>query len=145
MIYIHLVFSTKNRKPFLSDRALRNDMHAYLAGSLKKTKCVPVQVGGPEDHIHALFELTRVLDIAELTREIKRASSVWAKEKSPTWRDFEWQSGYAAFSVSHSLTPKVKKYIETQEEHHKKSSYQDEFISLLKHHNITYDERYLWD
>jgi putative transposase len=145
MIYIHMVYSTKHRIPLLRNKSLRSEMHRYLAGSLKTLECVPILVGGHDDHIHALFQTSRMLGIAKIVGETKRVSSIWAKTRDNAWRDYAWQHGYGAFSVSHSLISRAVKYIENQEEHHKTVTFQEEFRKLLKKHGIEFDERYVWD
>ncbi len=144
-VWIHLIFSTKNRFPFLSDKKVRADMHAYLAQMLREQDCETLIVNGVEDHVHALFALSRTNAIASVVKEIKRTSSGFAKDLSPTLAKFQWQSGYGAFSVSQSNLVDVVKYIEDQEEHHKRVSFQDEYRAFLKAYGIDYDERYVWD
>ena len=144
-LWIHLIFSTKNRFPFLSDKKLRTDIHAYLAKLLREQDCETLIVNGVEDHVHALFALSRTHSIASVVREIKRTSSGFAKELSATLAKFHWQGGYGAFSVSESKRPDVIRYIDNQETHHLKVTFQDEFRALCKRHGIEIDERYVWD
>lgn len=144
-VWIHLIFSTKNRYPFLTDKQLRLDTHSYLATVLRNHECETLIVGGVEDHIHALFALSRNYSIADIVKEIKIASSKWIKEQSPAQKQFSWQSGYGAFSVSQSHLDQVTRYIERQEEHHKRVTFQDEFRAFLKKYNVEYDEQYVWD
>ena len=103
----HLIFSTKNRFSFLSDRQIRIDMHAYLATILRSHDCETLIVGGTNDHVHALFDLSRKYSISTIVKEAKRTSSAWIKEVSPSSRKFHWQNGYAAFSVSQSDLDRV--------------------------------------
>jgi len=141
-VIIHLVFSTKHRQPFIvSDK--QNDMFSYLAGTLNGLDCPAILVGGMPDHIHALFVLSRTLSVCKVVEELKKESSKWAKERIHP--GFYWQTGYGAFSVSPSRVEKVKQYITTQEEHHRTSTFQDEFRALLRKHGIAWDERYVWD
>ena len=144
-LWTHLIFSTKNRFPFLSDKKLRTDMHGYLAKMLREQDCETLIVNGVEDHIHALFALSRTRSIAAVVKEIKRTSSGRAKETSATLEKFHWQAGYGAFSVSQSNLEEVVRYIENQEEHHKRVTFQDEYRAFLKAYGIEYDERYVWD
>ena len=144
-LWTHLIFSTKNRFPFLREPQIRNDMHAYLAKVLRSNDCETLIVGGATDHIHALFDLFRTHCIATVVEEIKRTSSSWIKDISPSCRKFHWQNGYGAFSVSQSELDRVYRYIERQEEHHRRITFQDEFRSFLKNYRIDYDERYVWD
>jgi REP element-mobilizing transposase RayT len=123
-LYTHLVFSTKQRKPYLRDYALRERLHAYLAGACNHLKSPSLIVGGVEDHVHTLCRLSKTISIAELIRELKRESSKWVKSESPRLKVFQWQNGYGAFSVSPSHVEDLKAYIANQEEHHKKESFQ---------------------
>jgi putative transposase len=144
-VWIHLIFSTKDRYPFLAGKPVRLDMHAYLATVLRNHECETLVVGGVEDHIHALFALSRNHSIADIVKEIKIALSRWVKEKSSTLSQFSWQRGYGAFSVSQSQLDEVTRYIEWQEEHHRRISFQDEYRAFLKKYRVEYDERYVWD
>jgi putative transposase len=144
-ILIHSVFSTKERRPFLRDRTLRDETHCYLGGILANLDCQPIIVGGVDDHVHLLFALSRTRDIAEVVKEVKRGSTLWIKTRSLNLRDFHWQNGYGAFSIGFSQIPDVKQYIADQEEHHRKISFQDEYVALLRRYEIEYDERYVWD
>ena len=142
---MHTVFSTKDRRPFLRDTALRQEMHCYLGGILKHLDCQPFIVGGVEDHVHLLASLSRAGTAAEMVKEVKRGSSLWAKEREAGLRDFGWQNGYGMFSIGASQIEDVRRYIAEQEQHHRKVSFQDEFRLLLKRYELAYDERYVWD
>jgi REP element-mobilizing transposase RayT len=142
-VYIHLVFSTKDRRPWLSPQ-IRPDLHAELGGISKTLHCAPILVGGEADHIHILARFGRTITQADWVKELKRVSNLWLK-KQGGFDEFEWQSGYADFSVSHSNLERARRYIENQEAHHRKMNYQDEVRSLLKRHHIEWDERYIWD
>ena len=144
-IVLHVIFSTKNRVPFLKNVDLRSRFHAYLAGTLRQLDCEPILVNGVEDHIHILCNLSRTISVAKLIEEVKKNSSKWIKEQEPTYHDFFWQSGYGAFSVSQSNVERVREYVATQEDHHRKVSFQDEFRALCRKHGIEFDERYVWD
>jgi REP element-mobilizing transposase RayT len=144
-LWTHLIFSTKNRFPFLSDKVIRAEMHAYLAHMLRTYDCETQIVGGVDDHVHALFALSRKHPIADVIKEVKRTSSSWVKQTSPKFSRFYWQGGYAAFSVSQSNLDEVIRYIANQEEHHKRMTFQDEYRAFLKAHAIDYDERYVWN
>jgi REP element-mobilizing transposase RayT len=143
-VYIHLVFSTKNRQPFLPDKDMRVDLHAQFGGISKKLDCPPILVGGVEDHAHILARFGRTITQAEWVKELKRVSNLWLKE-TYSLRNFEWQGGYAAFSVSESNLRQVEQYTAKQEEHHRKVSFQDEVRALLRRHRLEWDERYFWD
>jgi putative transposase len=144
-IYVHLVFSTKHRQPFLTDKQIRNDCHAYLAGTCKQRGSVSLLVGGVEDHVHILCTLSREEAVAVLVRELKRESSKWLKEKSAALRDFYWQAGYGVFSVSPAHVEALKRYIADQEAHHRRESFQEEYRRLLGKYGVVFDERYVWD
>ena len=144
-IWTHLVFSTKERYPFLSDEPVRQDLHAYLASILKANRCPTLLVGGVSDHVHLLFVLSKNHSIANIVWTVKRSSSKWIKGQSIGLRKFHWQEGYGAFSVSQSDVERVQRYILNQETHHRKRSFQDEFRQFLKKYEIAFDERYVWD
>ena len=144
-ILLHTVFSTKERRPFLRDIAVREELHRYLGGILKELECQPIMVGGVEDHVHLLSALSRTCTPAEMVKELKRGSSLWIKQRDPGLRDFSWQNGYGIFSIGFSQTEAVRAYIANQEEHHRKMTFQDEFRLLLRRYAVEYDERYVWD
>ena len=144
-IWTHLVFSTKERYPFLTDQKVRGDMHAYLAKTLKANNCPTLIVGGVPDHVHLLFVLSKNHSIASIVWAIKRSSSKWVKTQDESLRKFHWQEGYGAFSVSQSHVERVEKYILNQERHHRRKTFQDEFRGFLKKYEVDYNERYVWD
>ena len=143
-VYIHLVFSTKNRQPFLRGVEMRTRLHSQLGGISKALGCAPILTGGIEDHVHMLARLSRTIIQAEWVKELKRVSNLWLKAEYQM-RDFEWQGGYADFSVSESNLEQVKHYITHQEQHHQRINFQDELRELLKRHRVEWDERYVWD
>jgi len=144
-ILVHTVFSTKDRRPFLRDKGMREELHCYVGGILNNLNCQPIIVGGVEDHVHLLCALSRTCQAAEMVKEIKRGSSVWVKSKSRGLQDFAWQNGYGIFSIGFSQIAAVRKYVAGQEEHHREVSFQDEFRQLLRRYEIAFDERYVWD
>ena len=144
-ILVHTVFSTKERRPFLRDKILRDELHSYLGGILTHLECQPVIVGGVADHVHLLCALSRTCDAAKMVKEVKRGSTLWLKAKDPGLRDFAWQTGYGIFSIGFSQIPTVRDYIAGQEDHHRKVTFQDELRVLLKRYEIEFDERYVWD
>ncbi len=144
-VLIHLVFSTKHRQPYLRAPELRGIMTGYMVGILWNIKCPSLIIGAVEDHVHVLCNLHRTVTIAHLVEELKTSSSARIKEEGPALRDFHWQNGYGAFSVSQSNVEPVKAYIGAQEEHHRKRSFQEEFRLMLQRHGIECDERYVWD
>jgi len=144
-ILLHLVFSTKERRPFLHDQALREELHRYLGGILTHLDCQPLIIGGVEDHVHLLFAHSRTATVADVVKELKRGSTLWMKSKSPELTEFAWQGGYGVFSIGQSQVEDVRAYIAGQEEHHHKVSFQEEFRRLLQRYEIAFDERYVWD
>lgn len=150
--YQYLVFSTKQRVPFLRDKMLRTELHAYIGSISKQLECAPLIVGGVADHVHILARLGRTITLADWSKEIKRMSTAWLKKHAPVptmtplpLKDFSWQAGYGVFSVSQSNAEAVHEYISRQEEHHRTVTFQDEYRMLLRKHNIEWDERYVWD
>jgi len=144
-VVLHVVFSTKNRVPFLRETEVRVRLHAYMAGVLQHIGCEPILINGVEDHVHILCNLSRTVTIAGLVEEAKKSTSKWMKERGPQYGDFFWQGGYGAFSVSQSNVETVRIYIATQEEHHRTVSFQDELRALCRKHGVEIDERYVWD
>ncbi len=144
-VYLHLVFSTKNRVPFLNDRALQNETHTYLGGAYRNLDSPSLTVGGIEDYVHILCRFSRIITIANLLKGLKKESSKWIKRKDSSLNDFHWQGGYGAFSISPADVPKLRQYIARQEEHHRQEGFQDEFRRLLRKFDVEYDERYVWD
>ena len=145
VVYVHLVFSTKDRRPFLRERKVRESLHAYLGDISKRLDCPPILVGGVEDHVHMLARLGRTITQAEWVKEVKRVSNHWLKEHDVELANFEWQGGYADFSVSQSNLKQVQEYIAQQEEHHRTMTFQDELRSLLRKHHVECDECYVWE
>ena len=129
----------------LRDPARRESMHSYLGSVSKALDCPPILVGGVEDHIHMLCRFGRTSAQADWVKEVKRVSHVWAEQHWADFQEFQWQGGYADFSVSQSNLEEVKAYIARQEEHHRKLSFQDELRILLRKHELPWDERYVWD
>jgi REP element-mobilizing transposase RayT len=142
-VLVHLIFSTKHREPLIGPE-IRPRLHAYMVGILDNLKSPSLQTGGAADHVHTLFLLGRTISQAELVEEVKKSSSKWMKTDGGV-RAFSWQSGYGAFSIGESQAAAVIKYIQNQEEHHRKISFQDEFRKFLERYQVAYDERYVWD
>lgn len=138
----HVVFSTKERRPLL--KTIRTELHPYIAGIARANKFYAKEIGGTNDHVHCLLSLPATMPVSKAVQLIKGGSSKWIGDKFPELRDFAWQAGYGAFSVSISQEPAVKKYIQNQPEHHKKISFQDEFRALLSKHGIEWNEKYVW-
>lgn len=142
-VLVHLTFSTKHREPVMAPN-IRPRLHAYLAGVLDNLGSPSLQVGGAADHVHALFGLHRTASQAEVVEQVKTASSRWMKSDGGV-SAFAWQSGYGAFSIGQSQADAVIRYIQHQEEHHRKVTFQEEFRRLLARYKIAFDERYVWD
>jgi putative transposase len=143
LILVRIIFSTKNRKPFLRSIELRSQVHAYLTGALRCLESDPLIVGGVEDHVHILCRLSRKISLSELVKNLKTSSTRNLKDNGH--HGFSWQSGYGVFSVSQSVKESVIAYIANQEIHHRKACFQDEFRALLTKHVVHFDERYVWD
>jgi putative transposase len=138
--HIHLVFSTKDRRKLIP-KSLQRPLWAYLAGICKNNDMLSFAVGGMEDHAHLLFRLPPTIGLAKAINMLKANSSSWMSEQG---RRFSWQKGYGAFSVSSSMVPAVIEYIDAQERHHQKMSFDEEFIALLEKHGVEYDSRYVF-
>jgi putative transposase len=144
-IYLHLVFSTKHRQPFLRDAAFRQRVHAYLMGICRNLSCPSLQTGGVEDHVHILCRFGKGIEIQNLLRDIKRDSSIWIKTEMPSLGDFHWQLGYGAFSISATHVDDLIRYIANQEEHHRTETFQEEYRRICDRNGVEIDERYVWD
>jgi REP element-mobilizing transposase RayT len=142
--YFHCVFSTKNRKPLITP-ALSQRLLPFLAGIARKNDLKTVEPGGVADHVHILLALPAKVAIAKAMQLIKGGSSKWVHDTFPEHRQFQWQEKYGAFSVSISQLERTREYIRNQEEHHRKMSFKEEFLTLLRKHGIEYDEHYLWE
>ena len=143
-VYIHLTFSTKNRMPLI-DEQIAPRLMEYLGGVCKQLNCIPIQIGGAKDNVHILCLLSKKITQIKLVEEVKKSSSKWIKTIAPSYRNFYWQDGYGIFSVNPSEVEVVIDYIKNQEEHHKKRTFQKEFLAFLKKYNIEFNEQYLWD
>ncbi len=142
-VYIHLVFSTKDRRPFLRNTEVRGALHPYISGVSKNLGCPVLIANGTEDHVHLLSRFGRTITQAAWVKELKRTSNLWLQEQGLS--DFRWQNGYADFSVSASNVEQVRRYIMRQEEHHRRTNFKDELRALLSKHGVEWDERYVWD
>jgi putative transposase len=142
--YIHITFSTKHRQPFI-DPSIEELLYAYLGGICKNLDCSPIRVGGYVDHIHIACSLAKDVTLMKLLQVIKANSSKWMKSNGEAYHNFGWQDGYAAFSINPSEIDAVVRYIETQKEHHQRTSFKNEFRHLLDQNHVEYDERYVWD
>ncbi len=143
-LHVHLVFSTKNREPIITDD-VRDALHAYRATVLRNLGCAPVLINSMADHAHLLFDLARTVSVSQAVEDVKKASSKWIKTQGPEFAGFAWQSGYGAFAVSESNVETVRGYIANQREHHRKKSFQEEYRQFLERHRIAFNERYVRD
>ena len=143
-LLVHVIFGTKDRRPTITAE-LRPRLLAYMGGVVRAVGGTPAIVNGTDDHVHILLGLPVTKAVADVLRVVKANSSRWAHETFPARRDFAWQSGYGAFSVSQSNAAAVHAYIAEQEEHHRRMSFQEEYVAFLKRHGIAYDERYVWE
>lgn len=140
---MHCVFSTKSRHKTISSQ-LRERLWAYLGGIARKNAMRALAVGGTDDHVHILVSLPATLSVSNAVQLIKGSSSKWIHETFPSCRDFAWQEGYGAFSISMSGVKDTISYIDTQEEHHQRTTFEEEYLAFLKRHEVEYDERYVW-
>lgn len=143
-LYVHLVFSTKNRERVLPD-GIRLDLHSYLGGILNGLGCVPVETNSEPDHVHILFIFSRTESVSNVAGQVKKSSNDWLRTKDGRFAQFFWQAGYGAFSVSQSAVEEVRQYIRNQHEHHQHTSFQDEYRAFLRRYEVEFDERYVWD
>jgi len=143
-ILVHLIFSTKHREPLLS-KSIGAQTHAYMAAMIRDMGCECYRAGGVEDHVHFAIRLSRVLPISELLVKLKTGSSRWLKTQNGVVPDFAWQKGYGVFSAGYRDLDKMLLYIDGQEEHHRKTTFQDEYRALLIENGVEWDERYVWD
>jgi len=142
-IIVHVVFSTKNREPLLI-KAVRDDFFAYTVGILNSLDCITLAINGTEDHVHGLIVMSKTISLSKMMEEMKGGSSRWLNSGTAVKGRFAWQAGYGAFSVSESQISRVVDYIVGQEEHHRKATFQDELIALLKKHRIEFDKQHIW-
>ena len=140
---MHCIFSTKGRYPFI-DSDLESRLWPYLGGIARENRMKALAIGGTTDHIHALLSVPGMMSFAKAVQLIKGGSSKWINDTFPRPKKFAWQEGYGAFSVSASQVPKTIAYINNQKEHHRKKTFQEEFLELLTKHGIEYDQRYVF-
>lgn len=143
-VQVHLVFSTKHRERLITD-AVRPALHAYMATVLQNLDCPAGLINSVEDHVHILFELARTVAISTAVEEVKKSSSKWIKTQGDGFAQFAWQAGYGAFSVSESNAQAVHDYIAKQQEHHRHTTFQDEYRLFLERHRVAFDEQYVWE
>lgn len=144
VVIVHLIFSTKDRRPYLA-ADVQDPVHAYLATVVRNTGCECYRVGGVDDHVHLAIRLSRTITIAQLVEQLKSASSKWTKTRADDLGDFSWQRGYACFSVGPQDLESLIQYIDHQREHHVSQSFQTELRWFLQKYGVEYDEAYVWD
>ena len=149
-VWLHTVFSTRNRQRVFLQGDMRDATCSYMTGILQEIDCSVARINVTADHVHILHQLCRTRTIADVVGTVKRRTTDWVVEQewaqgNLDFHNFHWQHGYGTFSVSESATVDVKKYIDTQEEHHRRMTFQDEYRALLRKHGIDFDERYVWD
>ncbi|MEO8434915.1 MAG: IS200/IS605 family transposase [Pyrinomonadaceae bacterium] len=142
-LHYHVIFSTKNRYPWLVPD-IEQRIWKFIGGIARTHKMTALQIGGVEDHIHALVTAPPTIAPFEIAKHLKGESSKWIHDEFPKLRKFGWQDGYGAFTVSKSKIPEVIRYIQNQREHHRKQTFQEEYLEFLRANGIDYDERYLW-
>jgi len=142
-LFFHMIFSTKHREPLLIPD-LKPRLFEYMGGIIRNKTGTSLLINGPADHVHVLAILPATITLSDFMRDLKGDSSGWAKSDLGI-RDFGWQTGYAAFSVSKSAVESVRTYIENQEDHHQRVSFQEEYLKFLKRNEIDYDERFVFD
>jgi putative transposase len=143
-VIVHIVFSTKHRQNFIDD-TIKDELFNYLGGTCKHLECNPIRVGGYRNHVHILCFLSKKITLIKLLEDVKKNSSKWMKTKGEAYTNFYWQDGYGAFSVNPKQVDLVIAYIDNQEKHHSKHTYEDEMRAFFKQYGIEYDERYVWD
>src|ERR1051326_7475535 len=141
--YHHCVFCTKERRPIITPQ-LRDRLRPFLGGIARQNQMKAIEVGGMPDHVHMLLSLPSTLSIAKALQLIKGGSSKWVHDTFPEHRLFRWQVKYGAFGVSVSQLDRIIQYIKDQEVHHRKMTFQEEFLTLLNKHRVEYNGRYLW-
>jgi putative transposase len=143
-LLVHFTWSTAGREPWI-ETEMREDLYSYIGGIMKNKKAKLISAGGMFDHIHLYASMPSTISVADFVNAVKSNSSRWVHESYSRLRNFAWQEGYGAFSVSKSEEGKVVRYISNQEDHHRKRTFKEELIGLLEKHGIEYDKRYIWD
>ena len=143
-VLVHLVFSTKNREPSITAE-IETELHPYMATICRELKSPSLAIDGTTDYVHILFSMARTVTIADIVEEVKTSTSKWIKTKGREFKTFHWQRGYGAFSIGQSNVAPLKRYIQSQKQHHRRITFQDEYRKILESYGIEYDERYVWD
>ena len=142
--FFHCVFSTQERRPLIAP-PLQDRLWPFLGGIARQNEMKAIEVGGTPDHVHILLSLPSTLSIAKALQLMKGGSSKWVHDTFPEYWSFRWQVKYGAFGVSVSLLDKTIEYIRNQQQHHRKMTFEEEFLALLKKHRLAYDPRFLWE
>ena len=142
-VLVHVIFSTKERRHLIK-REIQPALYAYMAGIMKNLDSPCLAIGGTSNHLHLLTVLSKKAALSDVVGELKKSSSKWIKTKGPAYAHFAWQEGYGAFSIGQSQVEVLKRYIASQEEHHKTKSFEAELIATLRRYEVAHDERYLW-
>ena len=140
----HIVFSTKHRQPLITS-SLQDELYKYMGGIIRGEGGTLLEIGGVPDHVHLVTRFKADTSVSRMLQLLKANLSKWANERSDQSSRFSWQTGYAAFSVSESQVVAVREYVRRQEEHHRRRTFQEEFIALLRKHEIEWDERFIWE
>jgi REP element-mobilizing transposase RayT len=143
-LLVHIIFSTKDRQPFIKQN-IEKQLYSYMASIFRECDSPAIIIGGTENHVHILFSLSKKYRLSKVIEDIKKSSSKWIKTKGLEYKKFYWQNGYGAFSIGASGKIATIKYIRNQKEHHRKKTFQEEFLKFLNKYQIKYDERYVWD
>jgi putative transposase len=143
-IILHIIFSTKNRKPWIHEKVI-SEMHSYLAETSRDQGWECYRVGGVADHVHLLVRQPRTAKVSDFIGHLKRNATKWMHTKGSEYKDFAWQDGYGAFSIGYSQLESVINYIDRQKQHHQKFTFEEEYKLVLQKYNIHYDEKYVWD
>ena len=143
-LLVHIIFSTKDRQPFIKQN-IEKQLYSYMVRIFRECDSPAIIIGGTENHVHILFSLSKKYRLSKVIEDIKKSSSKWIKTKRLEYKKFYWQNGYGAFSIGTSGKMATIKYIRNQKEHHRKRTFQAEFVKFLNKYQIKYDERYVWD
>ena len=141
---VHIVFSTKDRESLIYP-PFEEQLYKYLGGICSNLECQPIEVGGYRDHVHILCMLSKHFAMVDLLRVLKTNSSKWIKTLDSQFKNFRWQEGYGAFSITPTEVQVVRNYVRTQHKHHQGISFKEEYLGFLHRYNVDYDERYVWD
>jgi len=142
-LLVHIIFSTRNREPLITPE-VEPELFAYVGGILKNHESRLLNAGGTTDHVHLLISQSKNVALSSLMKDVKKDSSSWIKSKDRPFRNFHWQDGYGAFTIRHTDTPALNKYLASQKDHHRKRTFKEELIAFLDEYGMKYNERYLW-